>query len=54
MGYSNVRDYAEGKEDWIDAGLPVESAQALGEKEQSGCKELIHYIRQSEDFNSRD
>jgi len=20
-----VRDYAEGKQDWIDAGLPVES-----------------------------
>jgi hypothetical protein len=26
MGYTNVRDYAEGKRDWIDAGLPVESA----------------------------
>jgi rhodanese-related sulfurtransferase len=25
MGYTNVRDYAEGKQDWIDAGLPVES-----------------------------
>ncbi len=25
MGYSNVRDYAEGKQGWIDAGLPVES-----------------------------
>jgi hypothetical protein len=25
MGYHNVRDYAEGKQDWIDAGLPVES-----------------------------
>jgi len=23
MGYSNVRDYAEGKEDWIRAGLPL-------------------------------
>ena len=26
MGYTNVRDYAEGKSDWIDAGLPIESA----------------------------
>jgi hypothetical protein len=25
MGYTNVRDYAEGKQDWIEAGLPVES-----------------------------
>jgi hypothetical protein len=25
MGYVNVRDYAEGKQDWMDAGLPVES-----------------------------
>ncbi len=24
LGYTNVRDYAEGKQDWIDAGLPVE------------------------------
>jgi len=23
MGYANVRDYAEGKEDWIRAGLPL-------------------------------
>jgi len=26
MGYTNVRDYAEGKSDWIAAGLPTESA----------------------------
>jgi hypothetical protein len=25
MGYTNVRDYAEGKQDWIDVGLPIES-----------------------------
>jgi len=24
LGYTNVRDYVGGKEDWIDAGLPVE------------------------------
>src|SRR4029079_9164136 len=24
MGYRNVREYAEGKQDWLDAGLPVE------------------------------
>jgi len=23
MGYTNVRDYSEGKEDWIRAGLPL-------------------------------
>jgi rhodanese-related sulfurtransferase len=25
MGYSNVKDYAGGKSDWIEAGLPTES-----------------------------
>lgn len=24
LGYSNVRKYAEGKQDWTEAGLPVE------------------------------
>ena len=26
MGYRNVRDYAEGKQDWLDAKLPIEGA----------------------------
>ena len=25
MGYTHVREYAEGKADWTDAGLPTES-----------------------------
>ena len=25
MGYSKVRRYAGGKQDWIDAGLPIAS-----------------------------
>jgi len=28
MGYTSVRDYADGKSDWIEAGFPVESAEA--------------------------
>jgi rhodanese-related sulfurtransferase len=28
MGYRNVRHYAEGKQDWIEAGLPVEGKHA--------------------------
>jgi rhodanese-related sulfurtransferase len=24
LGYTKVREYAEGKKDWVDAGLPVE------------------------------
>jgi rhodanese-related sulfurtransferase len=28
MGYTNVRKYAEGKEDWQNAGLPLEGALA--------------------------
>jgi rhodanese-related sulfurtransferase len=27
MGYTNVAEYAEGKQDWIEAGLPVEKEQ---------------------------
>ena len=30
LGYTNVRDYHEGKADWIEAGLPVE----MGPKSQ--------------------
>ena len=26
LGYRNVLEYAEGKQDWIDAGYPTESA----------------------------
>lgn len=25
MGYGDVREYADGKQDWVDAGLPVET-----------------------------
>lgn len=25
LGYENVRDYHEGKQDWMEAGLPTES-----------------------------
>lgn len=25
LGYTNVRKYAEGKQDWVEAGLPLES-----------------------------
>ena len=28
LGYSNVRDYEVGKQDWIEAGLPVERGAA--------------------------
>ena len=28
LGYTDVRDYHEGKADWIEAGLPVESGLA--------------------------
>jgi rhodanese-related sulfurtransferase len=29
LGYTNVRRYVEGIEDWVEAGLPVESAAAV-------------------------
>ncbi|MGD8583438.1 MAG: rhodanese-like domain-containing protein [Gammaproteobacteria bacterium] len=27
MGYTNVAEYEEGKQDWVEAGLPIESGQ---------------------------
>jgi len=27
MGYSNAFEYVEGKQDWIDAGYPIEESQ---------------------------
>ncbi len=29
LGYTNVRDYKEGKQDWVDAGLATETSQSL-------------------------
>ena len=29
LGYQNVRHYAEGKNDWVAAGLPVEGGRSL-------------------------
>lgn len=29
LGYRNVRKYAEGKQDWIEAGLPTESGSVF-------------------------
>jgi rhodanese-related sulfurtransferase len=26
LGYTNVREYVEGKQDWFKAGLPMEGA----------------------------
>jgi hypothetical protein len=32
IGYKNVRDYAAGKRDWIEAKLPLEGATGTGQK----------------------
>lgn len=29
LGYTKVRDYYEGKQDWLDAGLPIESSSTI-------------------------
>ena len=29
LGYANVAEYAEGKQDWVDAGLPLETSEAI-------------------------
>jgi hypothetical protein len=31
MGYTNIREYKEGKQDWLEAGLPVEGEGHLDE-----------------------
>jgi rhodanese-related sulfurtransferase len=30
LGYTNVKDYKAGKQDWIDAGLPTEGESQTG------------------------
>jgi hypothetical protein len=35
QGYTNVREYAEGKKDWREAGLPIERF----ERQPSGVTE---------------
>ena len=31
LGYTNVRKYAEGIQDWVEAGLPTESSRAAAQ-----------------------
>jgi len=33
-GYTHVRDYAAGKEDWIDTGLPIETDETKAIEEE--------------------
>jgi len=33
IGYTHVLDYVEGKQDWIDSGLPVETDQPRSHEE---------------------
>ena len=41
MGYTNVRDYSEGKEGWISAGLPVEAAPEHDEAENKAIRSAV-------------
>jgi rhodanese-related sulfurtransferase len=34
-GYTHVRDYADGKQDWIDAGLPIVSDKVESDNEEA-------------------
>jgi hypothetical protein len=36
MGYINVRDYSGGKQDWIEAGLPIEGKHADVQSRKTG------------------
>lgn len=29
LGYTNVHEYVEGKQDWIEAGLPIEASDTV-------------------------
>jgi rhodanese-related sulfurtransferase len=35
MGYTNVKDYAEGKSDWVAAGLPTEKPGTKAASQQN-------------------
>jgi rhodanese-related sulfurtransferase len=41
LGYKNVYDYDEGKEDWIGAGLPTESGLSAGSDRHGSQSEWI-------------
>jgi hypothetical protein len=32
MGYTNIREYKEGKQDWSEAGLPLEGERHGGKE----------------------
>jgi hypothetical protein len=32
MGYTNIREYKEGKRDWQQAGLPTEGERTSGDE----------------------
>lgn len=32
LGYTDVRKYAEGKQDWVEAGLPTESGTPVASR----------------------
>jgi rhodanese-related sulfurtransferase len=36
MGYTNIRDYAEGKQGWMEAGLPTEGHAHKAPQEKAG------------------
>jgi 3-mercaptopyruvate sulfurtransferase SseA len=38
LGYANVRDYEGGKQDWVDAGLEVESSHDHGGRTKESSK----------------
>jgi hypothetical protein len=37
LGYTNVRDYEGGKQDWIEAGFPVEGESASSSSKDAGA-----------------
>jgi 3-mercaptopyruvate sulfurtransferase SseA len=44
MGYENVRDYDEGKKDWIDAGLPIEGEYQQRRQRRTKERKLSPYV----------
>jgi rhodanese-related sulfurtransferase len=44
MGYSNVREYEEGKQDWVSAGLPLEGKKLDEPIPKTRPSELVGHL----------
>ena len=50
-GYTNIRRYIEGKRDWLEAGLPIESGDEHATRKAEGSDDRATGLRNREDYD---